>query len=463
MYSRHQLDDTITALATAPGQAAIAVIRISGKESFGILDACFKGKAPSTVTSHTAHLGYIEDDKNEVIDQVLITVFKAPNSYTGEDTIEISCHGSLYITQAIIHRLIQLGARSAGRGEFTFRAFMNGRLDMTQAESVADIIASESKAEASIALQQLKGGISQEITLLRDQLIHFASMLELELDFGEEDVEFADRKELSQLIDKTRSRIKELLESFKYGNALKQGIPTVIAGRPNAGKSTLLNVLLKEERAIVSEIPGTTRDSIEEVLHIDGIPFRLIDTAGIREAQDQIEIIGVRRTLDKIKSSSVLLYVFDVLDTPATEVKNDLDALRHDELTILLIPNKMDLNPYTRPEDYISEYITREDIVPTSAKNNMNIEYLKTRLLQTIGSDKIANTNTVITNARHVACFEKVDHFLSLAQQNVINHTGHELIAMDIRQALHYLGEITGEVSTDDLLESIFSRFCIGK
>ena len=464
VYSRHDLETTIVALATAPGQAAISVIRISGKDSFKIVDACFKGKSPSSVPSHTVHLGYITDEKNEGIDQVLITVFKGPNSYTGEDIIEISCHGSTYITQAIINRLITLGARSAGRGEFTFRAFMHGRLDMTQAESVADIIAAESKAEAHIAMNALKGGIAQEISTLRDQLIHFASMLELELDFSEEDVEFADKKELEKLLTHALDRIKLLIDSFKLGNAIKKGITTVIAGRPNAGKSTLLNVLLQEERAIVSEIPGTTRDTIEEVLHIEGIPFRLVDTAGIREAQDQIEVIGVQRTHDKIKQSSILLYVLDVIETSPAEARKDIDALRHDGLEIILVVNKMDRNPYAHPEDYIMPGIERKDIIPTSARNNMNIIYLKERLLQCIIQDNTQLlSQNIITNSRHVAALEKIYFHLDAARKNVVNHTGHELIAMDIRQALYYLGEISGEVSTDDLLESIFSRFCIGK
>ena len=463
MYSRHSLDDTIVALASAPGQAAIAVIRISGKESFDIIGTCFKGMSPHGMISHTVHLGYLLDADGNIIDQVLITLFKGPNSYTGEDTIEISCHGSTYIISTVINRLIELGARAAGRGEFTFRAFMHGRLDMTQAESVADLIAAESKMEVRVALSQLKGGISLEIQELRDQLIHFASMLELELDFGEEDVEFADRKQLQQLLEKTDLRIQTLLDSFKLGNAIKNGITTVIAGRPNAGKSTLLNAMLQEERAIVSEIPGTTRDTIEEVLYIEGIPFRLVDTAGIREAQDQIEAIGVQRTHDKIKQSSILLYVFDVTEMTSTEVSDDINKLKHDDLEVILIPNKMDLHPYTKPEDYVMSGITREDIVPTSAKNKMNIIYLKNRILQSIHKDHTLLSQNILTNSRHVDCLQKVKEQLSRAKAQVVLHSGHELIAMDIRQALHYLGEISGEVSTDDLLESIFSRFCIGK
>jgi len=463
MYSRHDLQDTIAALATAPGMAAIAVIRVSGPDAIDLVKSCFKGKNLEKEASHTVHLGYILDENQVAIDQVVVTLFKSPHSYTGEDTVEISCHGSTYIQQAILNRLIGLGARAAGRGEFTFRAFIHGRIDMTQAESVADLIAAESKAEIQLALSQLKGGISKEIALLRSQLIHFASMLELELDFGEEDVEFADRNQLKTLLADAIEKIRGLLDTFKLGNAIKNGINTVIAGRPNAGKSTLLNVLLQEERAIVSDIPGTTRDTIEEVLHIDGIPFRLIDTAGIREAQDQIEVIGVQRTRDKIRQSSILLYVFDVTELKPAEVQSDIALLKHPDLEVILIPNKMDLNPYAHPEDYVMEGITRSDIIPTSARNNMNIVYLRERLLQSITKDNTRLSQNILTNSRHVDTLQKVNEHLLRARDQVNTNSGHELIAMDIRQALHYLGEITGEVSTEDLLESIFTRFCIGK
>lgn len=463
MYSRHSLEDTIAALSTAPGQAAIAVIRVSGPEAIDLLRSCFKGKDLAKSASHTVHLGYILDENQEPIDQVLVTLFRSPNSYTGEDTVEIGCHGSTYIQQAVLNRLTGLGARAAGRGEFTFRAYIHGRLDMTQAESVADLIAAESKAEAQLALSQLKGGISKEITQLRSQLIHFASMLELELDFGEEDVEFADRSQLKFLLTEAMDKIRVLLDTFKLGNAIKQGINTVIAGRPNAGKSTLLNALLQEERAIVSDIPGTTRDTIEEILHIDGIPFRLIDTAGIREAQDQIEVIGVQRTHDKIRQSSILLYVFDITELKPAQVQSDIAVLKHPGLEIILIPNKMDLNPYAHPEDYVMDGITRGDIIPTSARNNMNIVYLKERLLESITKDNARLSQNILTNSRHVDCLQKVNEHLGRALGQLNSNSGHELIAMDIRQALHYLGEITGEISSDDLLESIFTRFCIGK
>lgn len=463
MYSRHSLEDTIAALSTAPGQAAIAVIRVSGPEAIPIVNEGFKGKDLGKAESHTAHLGYLMDAEGEIIDQVVVTLFRGPHSYTGEDTVEISCHGSTYIQQSVLNRLIQLGARAAGPGEFTFRAFIHGRMDITQAEGVADLIAAGSKAEAQVAMSHLRGGISKEIAALRVRLVDFASLLELELDFSEEEVEFADRDQLKKLLEEAIHKVQLLVDSFRLGNAIKQGINTVIAGRPNAGKSTLLNALLQEERAIVSDIAGTTRDTIEEILHIDGIPFRLIDTAGIREAQDQIEAIGVQRTHDKIRQSSILLYVFDVTDLKPAQVQSDITVLKHPDLEVILIPNKMDLNPYAHPEEYVMDGITRSDIIPTSARNNMNIVYLKERLLQSIFQDNARLAQNILTNSRHVDCLQKVNEHLSRALVQVNSNSGHELIAMDIRQALHYLGEITGDISTDDLLESIFTRFCIGK
>lgn len=463
MYSRHSLEDTIAALSTALGQAAIAVIRVSGPEAIPIVNEGFKGKDLGKAESHTAHLGYLMDAEGEIIDQVVVTLFRGPHSYTGEDTVEISCHGSTYIQQSVLNRLIQLGARAAGPGEFTFRAFIHGRMDITQAEGVADLIAAGSKAEAQVAMSHLRGGISKEIAALRVRLVDFASLLELELDFSEEEVEFADRDQLKKLLEEAIHKVQLLVDSFRLGNAIKQGINTVIAGRPNAGKSTLLNALLQEERAIVSDIAGTTRDTIEEILHIDGIPFRLIDTAGIREAQDQIEAIGVQRTHDKIRQSSILLYVFDVTDLKPAQVQSDITVLKHPDLEVILIPNKMDLNPYAHPEEYVMDGITRSDIIPTSARNNMNIVYLKERLLQSIFQDNARLAQNILTNSRHVDCLQKVNEHLSRALVQVNSNSGHELIAMDIRQALHYLGEITGDISTDDLLESIFTRFCIGK
>ncbi len=463
MYNRHSLDDTIAALSTAPGQAAIAVLRVSGPEAISIVNEGFKGKNLKKAESHTAHLGYLMDEKGGVIDQVVVTLFRGPHSYTGEDTVEISGHGSTWIQQAILNRLIQLGARAAGPGEFTFRAFVYGRMDISQAEGVADLIAASSKAEARLALSHLRGGISKEIAGLRTRLIEFASLLELELDFGEEQVEFANRSQLKSLLEEAILKVQSLVDSFRLGNAIKQGINTVIAGRPNAGKSTLLNALLQEERAIVSDIPGTTRDTIEEVLHIEGIPFRLIDTAGIREAQDQIEVLGVQRTLDKIEQSSILVYVFDVTLLKPADVRADVTALRRPDQEIILVPNKMDLHPHAHPEDYVMDGIGRDDIIPTSARNNMNIVYLRQRLLQSITGNHDLLSQNIVSNSRHLDCLLRVKEHLGRALEQLKSGGGHELIAMDIRQALHFLGEITGEVTTEDLLESIFTRFCIGK
>lgn len=463
MYNRHSLVDTIAALSTAPGQAAIAVLRVSGPEAISIVNEGFKGKNLKKAESHTAHLGYLMDEKGGVIDQVVVTLFRGPHSYTGEDTVEISGHGSTWIQQAILNRLIQLGARAAGPGEFTFRAFVYGRMDISQAEGVADLIAASSKAEARLALSHLRGGISKEIAGLRTRLIEFASLLELELDFGEEQVEFANRSQLKSLLEEAILKVQSLVDSFRLGNAIKQGINTVIAGRPNAGKSTLLNALLQEERAIVSDIPGTTRDTIEEVLHIEGIPFRLIDTAGIREAQDQIEVLGVQRTLDKIEQSSILVYVFDVTLLKPADVRADVTALRRPDHEIILVPNKMDLHPHAHPEDYVMDGIGRDDIIPTSARNNMNIVYLRQRLLQSITGNHDLLSQNIVSNSRHLDCLLRVKEHLGRALEQLKSGGGHELIAMDIRQALHFLGEITGEVTTEDLLESIFTRFCIGK
>lgn len=352
MYSTQNLQDTIVALATPPGVGAIGVIRLSGEDALFIVNQVFHGKDLTAQPSHTAHFGTIKDEDETIIDEVLVTVFVAPKSYTGENVAEVSCHGSSYIIQQLIQLFIQKGARLAQPGEFTLRAFLNGRMDLSQAEAVADLIAAESKSAHAVAMQQMRGGFSNEIKRLREELIHFASMIELELDFGEEDVEFANRDDLKQLIHKILSLIHSLIHSFKLGNVIKNGVSTVIAGRPNAGKSTLLNALLNEERAIVSEIEGTTRDTIEEVLNIKGIHFRLIDTAGIREAQDQIEAIGVQKTMEKIQQSALLVYVFDVIKTKPEEVHKDLQKLVRPGLQLLVVANKMDLNPYTKVEHY---------------------------------------------------------------------------------------------------------------
>ena len=457
----HHLTDTIVALATPSGVGAIGVIRLSGPEAIRIANGVFYGKDLEQQASHTVHFGTIRNDEGRILDEVLATLFVAPRSYTGENVVEISCHGSDYIIQELLQLFIRKGARTANPGEYTMRAFLNGQMDLSQAEAVADLIASSSQSAHAIAMQQMRGGFSDEIKRLRGELIDFASLIELELDFSEEDVEFADRSKLEELVGKIQRIIKALLDSFQLGNVLKNGVSTVIAGRPNAGKSTLLNALLNEERAIVSEIAGTTRDTIEEVLNINGVQFRIIDTAGIRDATDTIEAIGVEKTLEKVQSSALLLYVFDVIDTQPEEVRADLEKLSHENIHTIVVANKMDLNPYTKKEHYFSS----PDVtwVPISAINKMNISFLKESLHDAIVSNKVNLESTIVANARHFEALQNAYEDLSRVLQGLSNGTTSDFVAMDIRASLHHLGEITGEISTDDLLGNIFGKFCIGK
>jgi tRNA modification GTPase len=457
------LADTIVALATPPGQGALAIIRVSGPRTFPVVDEIFIGADLQNSVSHTIHFGHIKKDDGTVIDELLVFLFKGPSSYTGEDVIEISCHGSQYIIQEILELVVSKGIRLAKPGEFTMRAFLNGKMDLSQAEAVADLIASTSKGAHDLALQQMRGGFSNRIKHLRERLIHFASMIELELDFAEEDVEFANRDELKGLIDEILKVVDELLQSFQLGNAIRKGVSTVIAGRPNAGKSTLLNRLLKEDRAIVSHIAGTTRDTIEEILNIGGVEFRLIDTAGIREATDQIESLGVAKTMEKVTTSLLLLYVFDVVNTSAKEVKEDLTRLVSKDRPYLVVANKMDLKPYVKAEDFVHDLLPTDLFIPVSAINDMNIEYLKERLFEVAIGGTINQESLVVTNTRHVEALSKTKENLLQAQQGIDSGISSDFVAMDIRQAIHFLGEITGEISTDDLLENIFRNFCIGK
>ena len=453
-------DETIVALSTPPGIGAIGVIRLSGKAAISITNSVFSGKDLEKQESHTIHFGMMKDG-NVIIDEVLVSLFIAPKSYTKENVVEISCHGSNYIIQQIISLLIRRGASAAKPGEFTLRAFLNGGLDLSQAEAVADLISSDSQAAHSVAMNQLRGGFSTELNQLREKLIHFASMIELELDFAEEDVEFANRDQLQALIDQITLVINKLIRSFELGNVIKQGINTVIAGRPNAGKSTLLNALLNEERAIVSEIAGTTRDTIEEVLNINGINFRLIDTAGIREAKDAIEIIGVERTMEKISQSAVLVYLFDVINMSASEIKEDIARLHKPGMAFLAVANKMDLTY----NDRLAEIDLPEDInfIAISAKENRQIDDLKQMLYETAVGDQLSDSHTMVTNIRHVEALQKTQEALAHVSHGMINPVTSDFLATDIKQALYYLGEITGQVTTDDLLENIFSKFCIGK
>jgi tRNA modification GTPase len=451
--------DTIVALATPSGTGAIGVIRLSGPDAIVIANKVFSGKDITRQVSHTIHFGNIVEG-DTTLDEVLVSIFIAPRSYTRENVVEISCHGSAYIIESIIRLLIKNGARSAKAGEFTLRAFLNGQLDLSQAEAVADLIASNSKASQQVALKQLRGGFGSQLQSLRDQLVQFASLIELELDFAEEDVEFANRAQLKKLIHEIMGVTGNLVRSFELGNAIKQGVNTVIAGRPNAGKSTLLNALLNEERAIVSHIPGTTRDTIEEILNINGINFRLIDTAGIREATDAIEQIGVERTMEKIRQSALLVYLFDASEITAEELKQDLENLQKPGITILSVANKIDLISST-PK--LSDFkFLGPDFIQVSAKEKLNITALKNKIYNTAIKDKLTGNETLITNVRHVEALQKTEEALTRVLSGIDSVTS-DFLAMDIKLALHYLGEITGVVTTDDLLENIFSKFCIGK
>ncbi|MEM9338714.1 MAG: tRNA uridine-5-carboxymethylaminomethyl(34) synthesis GTPase MnmE [Bacteroidota bacterium] len=451
-----EIQDTIVALATPPGIGALGIIRISGGRSISIANEIFRGKDLVKVKSHTIHLGTIRNQE-EIIDEVLVSVFKGPNSYTKEDVIELSSHGSQYILQKVLNLIISKGARLAKPGEFTQRAFLNGRFDLAQAEAVADLIASENVAMQQTAMRQMRGGFSNEIKDLREQLVHFASMIELELDFSEEDVEFADRSALLQLIKKIQHLINSLIASFEYGNAIKNGIPTVIAGKPNAGKSTLLNALLNEEKAIVSDIPGTTRDFIEDQVVIDGIVFRFIDTAGIRETEDRVESIGVERTLEKMKAAGVIIYLFDLVNESVTSINEQLAELRTSNAPLVVVGNKSD-----EAKADLMEALADEHAIFLSAKNRNNLEELRERLKSVIQKPD-TQSNTIVTNTRHLQSLEQTDEALNRVVEGINLGISNDLVAQDIRMALFHLGEITGEVTTDDLLENIFSKFCIGK
>lgn len=453
-------NETIVALSTPPGIGAIGVIRLSGKEAITITNSVFSGKDLTKQESHTIHFGLIKDGKL-VIDEVLVSLFVAPKSYTKENVVEISCHGSNYIIQQIITLLIKKGASAAKPGEFTLRAFLNGGLDLSQAEAVADLISSDSAAAHSVAMNQLRGGFSTELNILREQLIHFASMIELELDFAEEDVEFANRDQLQELIAKITLVLNKLIRSFELGNVIKEGINTVIAGRPNAGKSTLLNALLNEDRAIVSDIAGTTRDTIEEVLNINGINFRLIDTAGIREATDAIEAIGVKKTMQKISQSALLVYLFDVVNMSGSEIQEDIQSLYKPGMPFLAVANKMDLSYNDRLKEL--KLPSEIQFISISAKENTHVEELKQLIYDTAVGDQLSDNHTMITNIRHVEALQRTQTALNSVANGLDNPVTSDFLAMDIKQALHYLGEITGQVTTDDLLENIFSKFCIGK
>ncbi len=454
------LTDTIVALATPAGTGAIGIIRLSGPEAISIANSVFKGKDLTNQASHTLHFGKITNG-NVVIDEVLASIFVAPHSYTKENSVEFSCHGSAYIIAQIIKLLISKGARMAKAGEFTMRAFLNGQLDLSQAEAVADLIASQNAASHQIAMNQMRGGFSSELQALRSELINFASLVELELDFSEEDVEFANRTQMKNLILQILKVITRLINSFELGNVIKNGIPVVIAGKPNVGKSTLLNTLLNEERAIVSEIAGTTRDTIEDEMSIQGLRFRFIDTAGIRETDDVIEAKGVARSIEKINSSAVILYVYDASQTSLSELQTIIaefiPILEKNNSTLFLVENKSDKNTAA---PYNIEGLRHIQI---SALLKTGMQTLENELVKLVDLAALESGQSIVSNLRHAEALQNAATALEKVLNGIDNPITSDFLAIDIKQALYHLGEITGSISTDDLLDNIFSKFCIGK
>lgn len=474
-------NDSIVALATPSGAGAIAVIRISGENAIAIGNSVFQSIKKKDLTqqkSHTLHLGHIIDNY-KTLDEVLVSIFKGPHSYTGENTIEISCHGSTYIQQQIIQLLLRKGCRMANPGEFTLRAFLNGKLDLSQAEAVADLISSDNEASHQIAMQQMRGGFSNEIAKLREELLNFASLIELELDFAEEDVEFADRSQFHELLNRIEFVLKRLIDSFAVGNVIKNGIPVAIVGEPNVGKSTLLNALLNEERAIVSHIAGTTRDTIEDELVIGGIGFRFIDTAGIRETEDHVESIGIKKTFEKIEQAQVILFLIDSGEfrvssskfqieiekirnqfplKPLVIVANKIDFLNSKEIDDLITTINLQLNPQnSKPETRNPKLIT------ISAKQNIGIDELKNQLLSFVNTGALRNNETIVTNTRHYDSLLKALDEIQKVKFGLETNLSSDLMALDIREALYHFGMITGQVTNDELLGNIFANFCIGK
>lgn len=457
--------DTICALATASGMGAIAIIRVSGPEAFTICDPLFQsvkeGKSLLHQKTHTIHLGTFKHE-GQLIDEVLVSLFKGPNSYTGEHVVEISCHGSTYIQQQILQLLLRKGCRTAEPGEFTFRSFMNGKMDLSQAEAVADLISSSNEKSHNMALSQMRGGFSSEIQNLREQLIKFASLIELELDFSTEDVEFADRTQLDGLLNRLKIVLRRLIDSFALGNVIKNGIPVAIVGEPNVGKSTLLNALLNEDRAIVSEIAGTTRDTVEDEIIIEGMPFRFIDTAGIRETQDTIESIGIEKTFEKIKQAKVVLYLFDASTAKPAQVFEELKKLEvhTNNKPLIALANKVDKGDLLELQAAFAEL---PNILFVSAKEKNNLGQLTALLTDKVKLGLLSNEDVIVSNSRHFEALSKALDHIVLVQNGIEIGISGDLLAMDIRQSLFHLGEITGEITTDDLLDSIFRDFCIGK
>jgi len=459
------LNDTIVALATPSGAGAVAIVRVSGPNAIEFVADLFqsiKNKDLRKQKTHTLHLGFIKDG-DKIIDQVLVSLFKGTNSYTGEPTVEISCHGSTFIQQQIIQLLLRKGCRMASAGEFTMRSFLNGKMDLSQAEAVADLIASDNEAAHQLAMQQMRGGFSNEIAKLREELLNFASLIELELDFSEEDVEFADRSAFRDLVNRIQFVLKRLIDSFAVGNVIKNGIPVAIVGEPNVGKSTLLNALLNEERAIVSDIAGTTRDTIEDELVINGIGFRFIDTAGIRDTKDVVESIGIQKTFEKMEQAQVVLFLVEGSNINDIErLKREIEEIKnkYPQKTLLVLINKKDLlseNEISNLESQIS------NLLLISAKNKEGIDELKDQLMSLVNTGALRNNETIVTNTRHYDSLIKALEEIQKVQYGLDANISADLMAIDIRQALYYFGEITGQVTNDELLGNIFANFCIGK
>jgi tRNA modification GTPase len=463
-------NDAIVALATPSGAGAISIIRVSGQDAIQIGASVFKSIKNKDLTqqkTHTLHLGHIIDE-GKILDEVLISIFKGPNSYTGENTIEISCHGSTYIQQQIIQLLLRKGCRMADAGEFTLRAFLNGKLDLSQAEAVADLISSDNEASHQIAMQQMRGGFSNEIAKLREELLNFASLIELELDFAEEDVEFADRTQFHELLNRIEFVLKRLIDSFAVGNVIKNGIPVAIVGEPNVGKSTLLNALLNEERAIVSDIAGTTRDTVEDELNIGGIGFRFIDTAGIRETKDVVESIGIQKTFEKIEQAQVVLYLFESLKfkVSGSEYITEIEKVKNKYplKPLVIVINKSDLISTEETQSLLQqlEALNLKQIL-LSAKQKIGIDELKNTLLSFVNTGALRNNETIVTNTRHYDSLLKALDEIQKVKFGLESNLSSDLMALDIKEALYHFGLITGQVTNDELLGNIFANFCIGK
>lgn len=451
-------NDTIIAIATPPGIGAIGVLRMSGDTAIEIINSIFSSKDLSAQPSHTLHVGILKNN-DAIIDEVVVSLFKAPRSYTGENVVEISCHGSAFIQQKIIDVCIEKGARLAKPGEFTQRAFLNGKLDLTQAEAVADLIASNTEASRKTALQNMRGGFSNVLKELREQLLKFSALIELELDFSQEDVEFADRTQLSELVVSATAITGNLLQSFRLGNVIRNGVQVAIVGKPNAGKSTLLNTLLNENRAIVSDIAGTTRDTIEEVINIEGILFRLIDTAGIRTGENEIESIGIEKSFEKMRIADMVVYLFDCVHETIEILSSEVQQLKAENKNLILVGNKLDL---MNADDIIKKF-EGFPVLFISAKEHTHVNLLKKELVDKVISGNINTENVIVTNARHFEALQKVNDALADISNGLDDKIPGDLIALDIRRCLHYLGEITGQITNEDQLDYIFSKFCIGK